>query len=313
MLQPELGGDYTPVYSDKPFQVLETSFIVCWMNRLEIIGAIKLDMGRGSCMERKSSVQGEAARYRKLHLSSLSVNYLRLTNVYMSIWWAFCFPGFGQWYQGRYIYGLILILWEFFMNLKSNLNLAIFYSMIGRFDAAKASLDPKWFLLYVVMYVFAVWDSYHYDPEINKFTVLANRENQTLTSFDLSPFTMIYVSKRKPWMIASWSLLLPGAGQLVLQRKLLAVFLIFWWMVTCYFSHIPQGVTYSLLGDFRKAASVLNPVWLLFIPSLYMFAVYDSYISTNTLNNYYEEGLAQYLKKHWGSAGYRIPYPRGGG
>lgn len=247
-------------------------------------------------------------RYKKLAVSFTSVNYLRMNNPYMSIWWGMAFPGFGQWFQGRYVYGLVLILWEFFINVKSHLNVAIFFTMIGRIDAAKASLDQRWFLMYIAIYLYCAWDGYHVGTQMNQITLLADRERQQLRSYYISSITIAFHTLRNPRTAAYWSLLLPGSGHFLLQRKLLAIFFILCWTITMYYSRVPQGVIASLIGDFQTVRRVIDPQWLLFVPSLYMFACYDSYVSTCRLNELYMEELRGHLLRRWSPREGRISF-----
>ena len=64
--------------------------------------------------------------------------------------WVICF-------FSKYIRGFILFIWEITINLKSQLNLSIFYTFIGQFETAKKVLDVRWLLLYIPMYLFAIW------------------------------------------------------------------------------------------------------------------------------------------------------------
>lgn len=52
------------------------------------------------------------------------------------------------------------MIWEFFVNVKAHINEAIFYSMIGEFEMAKAVIDTRWFLIYITVYIFTMRDSY---------------------------------------------------------------------------------------------------------------------------------------------------------
>jgi hypothetical protein len=248
-------------------------------------------------------------RYPKLEIGFATVNFLRLNNPYMNIWWGLAFPGFGQWFQGRHLYGLVLIVWEYFINVKSHLNAAIFLTLIGRIDEAKAVLDQSWFLMYIAIYIYCIWDSYHVGTELNRLTLLSNRERQQIEVYQITGLTVSNLSVRQPLIGACWSLLLPGAGHFLLQRKLLALFFICCWTLTMYFSRVPQGVIASLIGDFQSALRVINPQWLLFVPSLYMFACHDAYTSTCRLNDIYREEVARYLMQRWSPREGRISFP----
>ncbi|MFC0216515.1 hypothetical protein ACFFK0_29380 [Paenibacillus chartarius] len=256
-------------------------------------------------------------RYPKLLLTGTSINYLRWNNVYMTVWWGLSFPGFGQWYQGRYFYGLVLIVWEFFINVMAHLNTAIYYTMAGRFKEAGDVLDQRWFLMYIAIYIFAVWDSYFTGVELNRRGAVAEHEPQSLKSFSLNSLSVDFLMFRDPRLGIIWSLLVPGAGHFWLQRKVLAVFFFVCWMMTVYMSGLPQGVLATFLGDAGGIGRAFDPQWFLFIPSLYMFACYDTYVSTCRLNELFMEEQEKYLTVSWGRASTgKIAFPKakeGGG
>ncbi len=254
-------------------------------------------------------MMNKRARYSKMRMTQYSVNYLRMTNVYMDIWWALTFPGFGQWFQGKYFFGLVLIVWEFFINVQSHLNSAIFLSMHGRFEEAKLELDTRWFLLYIVIYIFAVWDTYYTGVQIKKRYVIASSQPQRLKHFTVGSLAVSFLERRLPFIPVVWSFMLPGAGHFILQRKFLSVFLIFWWILSCYMAGMPEAAILSLTGGHEDAAALLDPQWILFLPSLYLFAIYDSFVGVREINAFFEEEMADHLRKTEINADYQIPYP----
>lgn len=261
--------------------------------------------------KRQQQSPGPSARYPKLIVTGVSINFLRLNNVYMTIWWGMAFPGFGQWFQGRYFYGLILIVWEFFINIQSNINTAILYTMLGRFDAARNVIDQRWFLCYIAIYIYAVWDSYHVGIDLNRRMMIAEREKQQLSTYRLTTLSIELVEFRDPRIAAMWSLLVPGAGHFWMQRKLLAVFFMIIWTLTIIQAHVPQGVQYALVGDFTGSTRIVNPEWLFFVPSLYLFACYDSYVSTLRMNEFYIEELNENLGRTWAAVPGRVTFHGG--
>jgi hypothetical protein len=56
----------------------------------------------------------------------------------------------------------------------------------------------------------------------------------------------------------------------------------------------------------KEATSVLKPEWLLFIPSHYGFALYDSYINTVENNKLFEKELRGYLQENYQATGFKI-------
>lgn len=75
--------------------------------------------------------------------------------------WSAAIPGFGQFCNRSYIKALTLIVMEFFINLYSHLNEAIYYSWLFDIPQAQASINFEWLLFYPCMYVFAIFDAYH--------------------------------------------------------------------------------------------------------------------------------------------------------
>jgi TM2 domain-containing membrane protein YozV len=75
--------------------------------------------------------------------------------------WSVAIPGFGQLYNRKYVKAVIFIILEFFINLYSHLNLAIYYSWLFDIPHAQAVINYEWLLFYPCMYVFAIFDAYH--------------------------------------------------------------------------------------------------------------------------------------------------------
>ncbi len=241
----------------------------------------------------------QPSRFKRMHLTSLTINFLRTRHPAMAIWCGFLFPGFGQWFLGSYFYGLVLMIWEFFINHMAKLNLAIYHSMIGEFELAKQTLNMKWFILYIAVYVFAVWDAYRVTLEINPRAKLSASKKTDLQPFSISSVSFNFLYKRNPWMVLIWSILLPGTGHFILQRQFLAIFALFWWIICCYKGNIPMAFQYTMQGEFANASNILDPQWLLYMPSLYTFAAYDSFLSALDLNRLFEKEQQDYLKRKY--------------
>ncbi|MDD2553862.1 MAG: hypothetical protein PHP51_04760 [Desulfotomaculaceae bacterium] len=76
------------------------------------------------------------------------------------ILWSIALPGFGQFLNGKYFKGAVLLILEFLINTKSNLNLAIISSFRGEIVAAIASTGFQWLMFYPCVYMYAIWDAY---------------------------------------------------------------------------------------------------------------------------------------------------------
>lgn len=74
--------------------------------------------------------------------------------------WNIALPGFSQLISGQWIKGIVFILLEFTINVKSKFNLAIMYSFQGNFDQALAVTNFQWLMFYPCLYFFALWDAY---------------------------------------------------------------------------------------------------------------------------------------------------------
>ncbi|WP_240377574.1 hypothetical protein [Bacillus piscicola] len=74
--------------------------------------------------------------------------------------WSIALPGFGQLLQKKYIKGFILVVLEFIVNVKGNLNQVIIFSFQGRIPAAIQETNFLWLMFYPCLYLFAIWDAY---------------------------------------------------------------------------------------------------------------------------------------------------------
>lgn len=74
--------------------------------------------------------------------------------------WSIALPGFGQFLNRQYFKGAVLLILEFLVNIKSNLNLGIISSFRGDIAAAIAATDFQWLMFYPCIYMYAIWDAY---------------------------------------------------------------------------------------------------------------------------------------------------------
>lgn len=246
------------------------------------------------------------ARRYKAHVSVLGTSHIHLRNPYVIGWWSAAFPGFGHLLLSKYLRGYALFIWEVVINIKAHVNLAMVYSFQGNIDLAKEVLDTRWLLMYIPVYLFAIWDSYRTTVDMNKIYLLAESEDHRFNTFSLGAVEINYLDKRNPVMSVIWSLFVPGLGQLYIHRILTALFIIFWVVVFFYYSHVQEAVSLLFLGKVQQATSVLNPEWLLFLPSHYGFATFDAYMNTVENNKLYEEDQKNYLKNNYQATGFRI-------
>ncbi|MED4600273.1 hypothetical protein P9314_06100 [Paenibacillus validus] len=77
-----------------------------------------------------------------------------------SLFWCIAFPGFGQFLNGQYFKGIILIALEFAINMGANLNTTIIESFQGRIQLSIEHTDYQWLMFYPCVYMFGIWDAY---------------------------------------------------------------------------------------------------------------------------------------------------------
>ncbi|MCM3728807.1 hypothetical protein M3226_24500 [Neobacillus cucumis] len=246
------------------------------------------------------------ARRYKAHVSTLGTTQLHLRNPYIIAWWSAAFPGFGHLLLSKYLRGYALFLWEVVVNINAHVNLSMIYSFQGNIDMAKDVLNTRWLLMYIPVYIFGIWDSYRTTIDMNRVYLLAEREDHRFNSFALGAVEINYLDKRNPVLSIIWSLFIPGLGQLYIHRLLTALFVIGWLVIFYYYSHVQEAVSLLVLGKVKEATSVLKPEWLLFIPSHYGFALYDSYINTVENNKLFEKELRAHLQENYQSTGFKI-------
>lgn len=249
-------------------------------------------------------------RYRRYRadIGSLSANSIHRRQPWVPAWWSAAFPGFGYLMLGMYSKGFCLILWELFINYNAKVNIAMMYSFTGRFESAKDILDLRWMLLYIAVYIYGIWDCYRLAVDFNKLSVLVERENAPLPPFKMNAFGINFLDKRTPSLPVFWSLLMPGLGHLYVRLIPTGFFLLTCWIGTAYFSHFFEAVHYTLMGSIAEAVAKLDPEWFLFMPSLYGFALYDSYVITVEYNKLFGVEQAQYFRRRYQSVRFPMPY-----
>jgi TM2 domain-containing membrane protein YozV len=251
-------------------------------------------------------ISDNTARRYRAHVSILGTTQIHLRNPYIMAWWSAAFPGFGHLLLSKYLRGFVLFIWEVVVNVQSNLNLAMIYSFQGKIEMAKDVLDTRWLLIYLPVYIFAIWDSYRTTVDLNKIYILAEREEHRFNTFSIGALEINYLDKRNPVMSVFWSLLVPGLGQLYIHRIVTAFFVIVWTVVFFYFSHGLEAVSLLFLGEVEKATSVLHPEWLLFFPSIYGFSVFDSYMNTIENNKLFEKVQRTFFVENYQSNSFKV-------
>ncbi|MCT8138175.1 hypothetical protein H1D32_10665 [Anaerobacillus sp. CMMVII] len=243
----------------------------------------------------------QSARYYRAYISSYNTNIIQMKNPWVAVWWSAAFPGMGHLLQGAYTKGFILFFWEFVINVNSKLNLAMVYSFTGKFELAKEVINTRWILIYIPVYIISMWDGYRKTIDINKLYILANSEKAEIVPFNLSAMGLNFLDKRQPWVAMLWSILMPGMGHLYLKRIPTGFFILLCWTICIYFSNILPAIHLTLLGDFASSTAILDAQWALFMPSLFGFAIYESYSLTVEYNKLFKIQQSEYLKKEYQS------------
>ncbi|WP_243428205.1 hypothetical protein [Clostridium rhizosphaerae] len=254
-----------------------------------------------------SSFDNSQARRPRAYVNALGIIQLHYRNPFVVAFWSIMFPGFGHMLINKHIRGILLFLWEVFINYKSNINLAILYSFTGQFEIAKNVINKEWVLLYLPTYMFAIWDSFRSAVTINNLYRLSTREDAVIYPMKFNAMGFNYIDKRTPWVAAAWSALAPGTGQLYLHRLVGAFFILAWWIATVYFSKLLPCIHYTLLGDFLSAKKVVDVHWFLNIPSIYMFSIYDAYINCVEFNNLFDWEQSKFLKREYQNNFFKLP------
>jgi TM2 domain-containing membrane protein YozV len=257
---------------------------------------------RGGTMQ-----EGKKQRRSRAVTASYNTNMLQLRNPWVIVWWSAAFPGLGHMMLGSHLKGILLILWEVLVNTKAHLNLAIIYSFTGNFDAAREVADQRWLLAYTPTYLYAMWNSYRATVEINKLCILSYRENPPITPFRLGPWEINFLDKRTPWVAAFWSLIMPGTGHLYTHRLVTGFFLLIWWIGVMYQANLLPVIQMTAVGNFTGVAGAGNPQWLLFMPSIHLFAMYDAYVHAVEGNKLFDAEQNQYMKENYQDSRFTLP------
>ncbi|MTI81677.1 MAG: hypothetical protein FH758_12520 [Firmicutes bacterium] len=247
------------------------------------------------------------SRRKLVAMDSKTINTLALRSPWATAWFSFLFPGFGHFLVDGTILSAILITMEFFVNTVSKLNLLIFYTLIGEFEKAKAVTDIHWVFIYITLFVFCIWDSYRRCVENNRQYLLAVKEYSRIEVMKITPTGMHKLDKRNPTVAAFWSFLYPGLGAVYLQKLPSVIFGFSWMFLVAHFSNLLDGIFYTLIGDFSKAKEVLKPQWFLYLPSIYAFKIYSSYVDALQINKIFDMEQYRFLKENYQSCKFPMP------
>lgn len=246
-------------------------------------------------------------RYKSSHITPYATNLVQRRNPWVIIWWSTALPGLGHMLLGQSFKGLILLLWEILANMKSSLNTAIFYSFTGNFDLAREIADISWLTSYAGAYIFIIWDSYRLAVGSNRVAKMAERERPSLQFMKMNSNGHNFLKQFNPRFTAIWSAFMPGLGHLSLQRSLTGFTLLVSWVSITVLSHLYNAIQLTCTGSFSKASDVLNLQWLLFLPSIFVFAIYGSYVDAIEINKLYQAEQRSYLVDNYQNPAFNMP------
>jgi hypothetical protein len=245
-------------------------------------------------------------RYALASLNQYGVTSLHLRNPLIVAWWSAAFPGFGHFLLNQYLRGTFLTLSEVIFNSLSHLNEAMVYSFCGKFAQAKADLEPRWILGYILVFFIAIWDSYRSAIYQNKICYIARLENAPLPVFRLYRSEVQYIQRKNPWVGVGFSFVFPGFGQLYSHRIGLGFYAITWWWIYITLSHLNESIIYLINGRMEESVLILHPHWLLFMPSVIGGSMYHAYVITREHNLLYCLEQRQYLRNRYDTSSVRL-------
>jgi hypothetical protein len=76
------------------------------------------------------------------------------------LFWSIALPGFGQFLNGKYVKGIVIVILEFLINVRANFNVVIILSFQGELTKAIQETNYQWLMFYPCLYFFAMWDAW---------------------------------------------------------------------------------------------------------------------------------------------------------
>lgn len=247
-------------------------------------------------------VQIVEPRRPKMYISAFGINHFRRSHPWNAAWLSALIPGFGHIYLGMHTKGLALISLEIILNTLGNVNLAILYTFTLQFEKVHEVIDYNWASVYAAIYVFGMWDAYRVSVEVNKLSYLESKQSiRNLKSAMINALELNFLDRRNPWVAMALSASFIGLGHLYCHRLLTGFTLIGWNLAIIYFTKLPVLMLYTFTGQFQLIPEVVNYQWLLFFPSIFTFALYDSYSAAVSYNRMFEEELIYHLNGKYGA------------
>ena len=77
-----------------------------------------------------------------------------MTNKKEALMWSIALPGFGQYLNGKYFKGTVLLILEFVVNVQAKFNEIIILSFHGDIENAIVQTNYQWLMFYPCLYFF---------------------------------------------------------------------------------------------------------------------------------------------------------------
>jgi hypothetical protein len=225
---------------------------------------------------------------------------------YIITFWSIAYAGLGHIMLDRYFRGFILMAAEILLNYISNLNTAIFYTLSGHYALAKEALDTRAVLLYLGLYSFAIFDSYRMTLSVNNTYRLADRENATVKCFAVNSSSFTIIQEASPYLALLWSAIIPGAGCFMIERMNRAFYLIVLWAANAYLAGLCTAVIYTASGQYDLARASLDIHWLLNLPSIWLYGMYEVYSCALENNKLFRRELTNFLDTEYSKTSFTM-------
>lgn len=235
----------------------------------------------------------------RIKLYPFGIQYVALRNPWAPVWWSVALPGFGHLLMGQNVRGLILMSWEILVNVEGNLNMAIYYSLLGEIDQARAVVRYEWLIIYPLFYIFSMFDAYRTCLDLNRLATMERlQKRRRFDRVSASWVGTTYLSHRDPAMAAIWSAALPGAGQLYADRAVKSLTLMGWYLAVVWKSGLAHAAFHTLQGNLAGSDVQIDYEWLLFWPSIYLFGIADAYSEVVEQNRIVSEAFRWRMRKY---------------
>lgn len=245
--------------------------------------------------------RGRGIRLPRMALSLWEKAILHKKNPWISMWWSAALPGLGHLCQGAYLKGINIMFWEILINFKARLNQGILFTFTGDFEKAGEVINNEWALVYGAIFCFAIFDSHRINVELNLISgIEKNNKKRHYDFMKMKPAGVNYLDRGNPWVAAAWSVLMPGFGHMYNMKAVKGLIILGWALAIINFSHVNNAIIATFTGKYLKAQDIVNYQWLMFFPSIYIYAIWDSHSDSVEMNKLFAEEQRNHLLKDYG-------------